>query len=43
MFRRKKNSGKKEKGYITRLSDDHYKSDFNNLVFDKKIPIEMSP
>jgi len=37
MFRKKLWEKRKEKqGYITRLSDDHYKSDFNNLVFDKK-------
>jgi len=44
MFRRKKSREKKEnkKGIHNKMSDDHYKSDFNNLVFDKKIPIEMS-
>ena len=39
MFRRKKNLVKKKenkKGIINKMSDDHYKSDFNNLVFDKK-------
>jgi len=39
MFRKKSREKKENK---KGMNDDHYKSDFNNLVFDKKIPIEMS-